>query len=227
MTSPKMQGNAGTSGAAGGSAGAGGTGNDMKSEVKERTRDMAERTKEQARGFAQQARERASTAAVTGKDRAAEQLTGVARAFRGTTGQLRENNVPFADGVESLADRVEQWAGYLRDNDLDRLRTDVERFARQRPAVLIGAAFTLGLLGARFLKSSERRLQDDEDRDSYGRRSLTAGGYGAEYGSGGSYGALGGSYGGGAGYGQGYGSAYNTDIDQPGGRSAGGSNVGS
>jgi hypothetical protein len=222
----------------------------MKSEVKDRTREMADRTKEQARGFAQQARERASTAAVSGKDRAAEQLTGVARAFRGTTSQLRENNVPFADGVESLADRVDQWAGYLRDNDLDRLRMDVERFARQRPAVLIGAAFTLGLLGARFLKSSERRLQNEYDRDSYGSRSLAAGGYSPEYAAGGSYGsqgtyggnapygsgtgrgaggasASGAGYGGGAGYGQGYGSAYDTDIDQPGGRSAGGSNAGS
>jgi hypothetical protein len=39
------------------------------------------------------------------------------------------------------------------------MRHDLENAARRQPAIAIGGAIVLGLIGARFLKSSERRRQ--------------------------------------------------------------------
>ena len=55
-------------------------------------------------------------------------------------------------------------ARYLRDADFRTIGRDVERLARERPAVVFGAAFAVGLLAARFLKSgsSEPTRRDDD-----------------------------------------------------------------
>ena len=36
------------------------------------------------------------------------------------------------------------------------MRADLENLARRQPAIMIGGALVLGLIGARFLKSSKR-----------------------------------------------------------------------
>ncbi|MBA3335273.1 MAG: hypothetical protein H0T08_06650 [Acidobacteria bacterium] len=54
----------------------------------------------------------------------------------------------------SLANQVEQLSSYLDRKEVGELVRDVETFARRNPALFIGGAFALGLLGARFLKSS-------------------------------------------------------------------------
>ena len=43
----------------------------------------------------------------------------------------------------------------------------MERYARQQPALFLGGAFVLGLLGARFLKSTAQR-EDDSEGGGYG-----------------------------------------------------------
>jgi hypothetical protein len=55
---------------------------------------------------------------------------------------------------DTLAGQVEQFSGYLEKHNVSELMRDVEKFARRNPAYFIGGAFVLGLLGARFLKSS-------------------------------------------------------------------------
>ena len=50
----------------------------------------------------------------------------------------------------------------------------MQRFARRQPAVFIGSAFALGLVGARFLKSS--RQQNEYEFGSESRRRLYGGG---------------------------------------------------
>jgi hypothetical protein len=59
-----------------------------------------------------------------------------------------------AQYVEQAADRIEQFSSRLRDRDLGDLMRDADRFARRQPAVFIGAAFMVGVLAARFFKSS-------------------------------------------------------------------------
>jgi hypothetical protein len=59
---------------------------------------------------------------------------------------------------------VDRFSSYLRDHDLGDVRSDVENLARRQPAVAIGAALVLGMLGARFLKSSQRNQDEDWSR---------------------------------------------------------------
>jgi uncharacterized protein YukE len=90
------------------------------------------------------------------KDRAADGLGSVAQALRQTGDQLREQDQ--ATGVHqyiaSAADQVDRFAEYLRSTNVSQMVNKVEQIARRQPAIFVGGAFVLGLLGARFLKSS-------------------------------------------------------------------------
>lgn len=56
--------------------------------------------------------------------------------------------------TDSAARKIEDVAGYFENKDVRAMARDVESFARRNPAIFIGAAFGLGLLVARFLKST-------------------------------------------------------------------------
>lgn len=71
----------------------------------------------------------------------------------------------------SLSEQVEKLSGYLERQDLRGLMSDLEGFARRNPAVFLGGAFALGILAARFLKSSNpnqalMRTSDVSDFDA-------------------------------------------------------------
>jgi hypothetical protein len=90
------------------------------------------------------------------KNRAADGLGSVAQALRQTGDQLRNQNqgAPFNQYVGSAADQIDRLSSYLRSTNAREMVRNVEDFARRQPALFIGGAFMLGLLGARFLKSS-------------------------------------------------------------------------
>ncbi len=92
--------------------------------------------------------------------RAADLLGGVANALHKAAEQLnQENGGVVADYAVQAADRVERVADMLRDATVDDIVGEVEGFARRQPEVFIGAAFAVGFLAARFIKSSgERRM---------------------------------------------------------------------
>jgi hypothetical protein len=91
------------------------------------------------------------------KDRGIDALGSVAQVVRSTTQRLRdEKHETIARYVDQAVDRVDTWSRQLKDKNVDELLTDVQRLARRQPAVFIGSAFALGVLGARFLKSSRR-----------------------------------------------------------------------
>jgi hypothetical protein len=56
----------------------------------------------------------------------------------------------------------------LRNKDVGELFQDAQRLARRQPVAFVGAAFVLGLVGARFLKSSSRDERGDDGGDSRG-----------------------------------------------------------
>ncbi|CAO3378664.1 hypothetical protein [Azospirillum argentinense] len=94
-------------------------------------------------------------------DRAADQLGSVANALHKAAEQLNdENNGTAAHYAGQAADRVERVADMLRNSTVDDMVGQVERFARRQPEVFVGAAFAVGFLFARFVKSSgERRFR--------------------------------------------------------------------
>jgi len=124
-------------------------------QVKETVGQVTEQAQRAAGQVVGQAREQVSSRLAGQKDRAAEGLTSVAHALRQTSQQLREQDQQAVTGyIETAASQVERISNYLKQNDLGGLIDDVERFARRQPALFLGGTFLLGLLGARFLKSS-------------------------------------------------------------------------
>ncbi|OYD85095.1 hypothetical protein CHT98_06665 (plasmid) [Azospirillum brasilense] len=97
----------------------------------------------------------------TQTDRAADQLGSVANALHKAAEQLNEeNNGTAAHYAGQAADRMERVADMLRNSTMDDMVGQVERFARRQPEVFVGAAFAVGFLFARFVKSSgERRFR--------------------------------------------------------------------
>jgi ElaB/YqjD/DUF883 family membrane-anchored ribosome-binding protein len=186
------------------------------SSAKEQVREMKDQVVDQAKTSFRQARDSATSSLRDSRQQAADRIGGIANAVRSTGDHLRsENQAGVANLTDSLADQVERLSGYLRDRDLRAFREDVETFARRQPAVAVGVALALGMLGARFLKSSQRgefrggsRGFRDEETDwspssGYGMSSQPGVG---GYGSAGGYGT-GSGYGSGSGTGGGYGGA--------------------
>ena len=145
-------------------------------------RQVRDQVVDQAKSSFRQARDRASSSLADSRRDAAEQVGGLASALHSAGQHLREEQQDKIAGLaDSFADQVDQVASYLRYEDFQRVARDVESLARRQPALVFGAAFALGLIGARFLKSSERRASSDEfdDYDEYGYETIRPGGQAA------------------------------------------------
>jgi hypothetical protein len=117
----------------------------------------------QASGIVGRVREQAAAQLDSQKNKATDGLGSVAQAVRETTQHLREQqHDTVAQYAEQAADQLERFSERLRGKDVGELVTDAQRLARRQPALFVGGAFAIGLLGARFLKSSSR---DDYDRE--------------------------------------------------------------
>lgn len=100
-------------------------------------------------------RDTATAQLSTQKARATDGLGSIAQAVRQSTQPLREHKQDvIAEYVEKAADGIERFSTRLRERDVKDLMNDVQQFARRQPALIIGAAFAVGLIGARLLKSS-------------------------------------------------------------------------
>jgi hypothetical protein len=67
--------------------------------------------------------------------------------------------------TNTAAQKLEDVAGYFETRGVRDMARDLEGFARRNPAVFFGAAFGLGLLAARFLKSSTPRFDNPANRE--------------------------------------------------------------
>jgi hypothetical protein len=131
-------------------------------------------------GFVGRVKETATAQLTTQKDRGTSALDSVVQAVRSTTGKLREDKHDMiANSLEQAASQIETWSHRLRDKDVGELLTDVQRLARRQPGLFIGSAFALGVVGARFLKSSRQRDDFEYDTTAAGQRMSggSAGGY--------------------------------------------------
>ncbi|HZH34443.1 MAG TPA: hypothetical protein VEX64_06350 [Pyrinomonadaceae bacterium] len=126
------------------------------SQVKETTGKVAS----QALG---QVQEKAGTAIDEHKQTLAQGLTSVAGGIR-QLGETLRNSEQKSGVVEvtakygdTLAEQVESLSRYLEGGDIRDFARDVQGFARRNPAIFVGAAFGVGLLAARFFKSTPRQ----------------------------------------------------------------------
>jgi hypothetical protein len=163
-------------------------------------RDVKDQVVDQAKTSLRQARDSATSSLNDSRHQAADRIGGLASTVRSTSEHLRSENQPgVANLTDSLAEQVERLSSYLRDRDLRAFRDDVENFARRQPAAALGVALALGMLGARFLKSSQRTSGSESRRlppgQAYGSGQFDAGRYDRETERGGYGTPAGGGYG--------------------------------
>lgn len=116
--------------------------------------ELGDQAKHVAGDVMAQAKRAAQSRISGGKERAAQSLGQVADALRLTGERLEHDKSGLTDYVVRIADKVEAASGYLQRRNVRDVIDDVGGFARREPALFLGGAFAVGLLGGRFLKSS-------------------------------------------------------------------------
>jgi len=129
-----------------------------------------------ARSFYDQAKETAGQAYEAVTDKAATKLdeqkstlsgglSTVADSFRQVGQNLGSSKTESglaeaaAKYTDTAAQKIENVAGYFESRGVRDMARDLENFARRNPAIFFGAAFGLGFLVARFLKSTPPRYE--------------------------------------------------------------------
>lgn len=125
-------------------------------QARQSVNEVAGQTKQAAEQVTDQARQAARTQAATRKDQAAQGLSVVSSAVRDMSDKLRQSDQTssYAQYADQAAHQIQRFSGYLRDHDVRQVVGDVEGWVRRDPALALGGAFVLGLVAARFLKSS-------------------------------------------------------------------------
>jgi hypothetical protein len=143
-------------------------------QAQQKASEVAGEAKKQAAALTDQAKMEAKSSLQSQKQVAAQELHGVAQALRQTGSNLREQDqTMFAQYSNQFAERVERASTYLEEHDVEDLVYEAKDFARRQPELFIGGAFTLGLVAARFLKStapSHENIRSRSFTDSPGYR---------------------------------------------------------
>jgi len=121
-----------------------------------------------------QVKDKAASVIDEQKTNLATSLTSVADGIRQVgenLGKDEENQVAAFAGKygENLAGQVEKFSNYINQKEIKELARDVEQFARRNPVLFIGGALALGILAARFLKSSSSSNQNSRRRSANNR----------------------------------------------------------
>jgi len=176
---------------------------EVRDQAQQKTGEVIDQAKAKTGEVVGQVQQQAKSQLSIQKDRAAEGLGSVSQALRQTGDQLRQgDNAPVAQYTDKVAEQVDRVSTFLRERDINQIVNEVEHYARRQPAVFLGGAFALGLLAARFLKSSgQQAMRQDTNYSSYGYNNTFNRGEGSVYGRG--------SYGSSA-YDSGYSSGYGT-----------------
>jgi uncharacterized protein YjbJ (UPF0337 family) len=137
-------------------SGSTGAGNSTVNQVKEAGGQVIDQATEKVNEFVDQAKPQVQNQIDSQRERVAENLGSTASTLRETGQQLRSKDEAAMVGeyMERAAEGVDRFAGYLRSHPVDKIMHDAEDFARRQPAIFLFGAFGLGLLAARFLKSS-------------------------------------------------------------------------
>ncbi len=101
-----------------------------------------------------------------GKTRAASALHGVAESLLNGSADQQDG---LGQYIRQAGERVQRAADFLDTTDARELSRRTEEYARRQPAIFLGGAFALGLIAARFFKSSHRRDGDAQESDGLRR----------------------------------------------------------
>lgn len=154
--------------------------NEVKRQTRVKAYEAKEQVKEKAHHMKEDATERVRSGISSQKDRMTQGLETIADALRQTSRNLTEKNQgSIACYTEGIADQVDRFSGYFREKDINEFVHEAEDLARRRPGLFLGAAFAMGFLLARFLKSSSQgRSEGRYSLRDYPRESWRSEGHG-------------------------------------------------
>jgi hypothetical protein len=89
----------------------------------------------------------------SGLSTVAQSIRQVSNNLRNTTEENKVGKLTAQYGTD-FAGQIDRLSRYVESAELQDLADDLKGFARRQPALFLGGAFTLGLLLARFLKTS-------------------------------------------------------------------------
>lgn len=146
---------------------------DKAQQVAEKTQEKVSETasvaKEQAKRAATQVTEQAKSTVDTRMTEVATEIGSVASAVRQTSYDIGSENQTVARYGEKIAEQLEGISSYLNEKGVEDVLTDLQDFARRKPAVFLGGAFMLGMVVGRFVRSSgERYGYEQGGPDRYG-----------------------------------------------------------
>lgn len=141
------------------------TAREIGDEVDQATDGLQREVGQQARAVGQQVERAAISQVERGRHQVAQGVHTAAEALRMGAQQVSQRdgsgNTQF---VERLAEPVERVSTYLERHDTREIAHDLENFARRNEGLFLSGAFALGVLGARFLKSSSTEMQGSRDQ---------------------------------------------------------------
>lgn len=139
---------------------------------------VADQLSQKTSDLAQQAQQTAKSTLHQQKGQVAGSVDTVAQALRQTGKTLQDQDqAGIGQVVEQAAERLSQFSDDLQNKSVDEIFNDVQDFARRDPQLFLGGAFVLGLLAARFFKSSSRQGYMQQGRSSQYYRQGGAPGY--------------------------------------------------
>lgn len=143
--------------------------NSSTDQVKQSAGQVADQTQQAASQVADQAKQAARSQLAVRKDQTAQGLNVVSSAVRDMGNKLRQNDQTssYAQFTDQAANQVQRVAGYLHNHDVRQIVSDAEDWARRDPMLTLGGAFVLGLVAARFLKSSGVQPGSNRESNSY------------------------------------------------------------
>src|SRR5690606_35092387 len=137
-----------------GSSGAAPTGANVAEDAKAKARQAAEQVKNQGKGQLDGYRETA-----------ADGIEKVAQSAKAAAAELESQNQDgLSHYVSDMAQSMVEFADGLRGKSVDQLLGDVNRLARNNPALFITGSVALGFGLTRFARASSQRSADDYGR---------------------------------------------------------------
>ena len=136
--------------------------------LKNKASSMVEQGQSEAKAYAREAQQKTMSALANKKEQAVGELGILAQAFRQTGTQLRQKDQNVvAQYTDKAAEQIDRVSGYLANRDVDQLIEEGEKLAKRNPELFLGVTFGLGLLAARFIKSSRQRRYAEDHQQSY------------------------------------------------------------
>jgi hypothetical protein len=138
-----------------------------KEKITETARDTTARIKSAASETASRAKQKAQEVASDTKRGTAERLGGYSSAMHESAKRMEEQDPNIAWATHRLADKIQNFAEYMRNSDFDELRRDGENVARRHPVAFFGGMFLAGLVVGNLLKARTPEAEaDDFDPDA-------------------------------------------------------------